>query len=73
MPSVSTNSAERIYIIVEVHYKPPDQDDLADEAPCVQIEAASYSQALVLMGNFNHLGIFWKDNIARHKQSKMFL
>ena len=40
--------------IVEVCYRPPDQEDRADEAIYRQIGAVSHSQALVLMGNFNH-------------------
>ncbi|GAB0204921.1 mitochondrial enolase superfamily member 1 [Grus japonensis] len=38
-----------------------------------QIRAASHSQALILMGDFNHPNICWRDNTARHKQSRRFL
>ncbi|GAB0177773.1 hypothetical protein GRJ2_000242600 [Grus japonensis] len=41
-------------IIAGVCYRPPDQGDQADEALYRQIEAASCSQALVLMGDFSH-------------------
>ncbi|GAB0205343.1 hypothetical protein GRJ2_002999900 [Grus japonensis] len=61
------------YIIVEVCYRPPDQEDQADEASYTQIGVASHSQALVLMGDFSHPDICWKDNTVRYKQSKRFL
>ncbi|GAB0189153.1 mitochondrial enolase superfamily member 1 [Grus japonensis] len=60
-------------IIVGVCYRPPDQGDRADEALYRQIEAASRSQALVLMGDFNNPDICWRDNTAEHKQSRKFL
>ncbi|GAB0208218.1 hypothetical protein GRJ2_003287500 [Grus japonensis] len=60
-------------IIVGVCYRPPDQGDRADEALYRQMEAASRSQALVLMGDFNHPDICWRDNAAEHKQSRKFL
>jgi len=59
--------------VVEVCYRPPDQEDRADEALYRQIGAASHSQALVLVGDFNHPDICWKDNTAGHKQSRRFL
>ncbi|GAB0204032.1 polycomb group RING finger protein 3-like [Grus japonensis] len=60
-------------IIVGVCYRPPDQGDRADEALYRQIGAASRSQALVLMGDFNHPDICWRDNAAERKQSRRFL
>ncbi|GAB0207584.1 hypothetical protein GRJ2_003224100 [Grus japonensis] len=60
-------------IIVGVCYRPPDQGDRADEAFYRQIGAASCSQALVLMGDFNHPDICWRDNAAECKQSRKFL
>ncbi|GAB0202598.1 mitochondrial enolase superfamily member 1 [Grus japonensis] len=60
-------------IIAGVCYRPPDQGDRADEALYRQIGAASCSQALVLMGDFNHPDICWRDNTAEHKQSRKFL
>ncbi|GAB0184386.1 hypothetical protein GRJ2_000903900 [Grus japonensis] len=59
--------------IVEVSYRPPNQEDRADEDLYRQIGAASCSQALVLMGDLNHPDICWKDNTAGHKQSRRFL
>ncbi|GAB0208710.1 hypothetical protein GRJ2_003336700 [Grus japonensis] len=52
---------------------PPDQEEKADEALYRQIGAASHSQALVLMGDFNHPDICWRDNTAGQKQSRRFL
>ncbi|GAB0205316.1 mitochondrial enolase superfamily member 1 [Grus japonensis] len=60
-------------IIAGVCYRPPDQGDRADEALYRQIGAASRSHALVLMGDFNHPDICWRDNAAEHKQSRKFL
>ncbi|GAB0179529.1 hypothetical protein GRJ2_000418200 [Grus japonensis] len=57
-------------IIVGVCYRPPDQGDRAAEALYRQIGAASHSQALVLMGNFNHPDVCWRDNAAELKQSR---
>jgi len=58
---------------VAVSYRPSDQDERADEALYRQIGEASRSKALVLMGDFNHLNICWRDNTAGHKQSRRFL
>ncbi|GAB0179062.1 hypothetical protein GRJ2_000371500 [Grus japonensis] len=60
-------------VIVGVCYRPPDQEDRADEALCRQMGAASGPQALVLMGDFNHPNICWRDNAAERKQSRRFL
>jgi len=51
-------------IVVGICY-PPDQEDQVDEALYRRIEATSHLQALVLMGDFSHTGICWKDNTAR--------
>ncbi|GAB0195031.1 hypothetical protein GRJ2_001968400 [Grus japonensis] len=60
-------------IIAGVCYRPPDQGDRADKALYRQTGAASCSQALVRMGDFNHPDICWRDNAAEHKQSRKFL
>ncbi|PKU26923.1 selenoprotein n [Limosa lapponica baueri] len=49
------------------------QEDQADETLYRQIGAALHSQALVLMGDFNHPDICWKDNTEGHKKSRRFL
>jgi len=59
--------------IVGVYYRPPDQEEEVDEAFYRQLKAASQSQALVLVGDFNHPDICWEDHTARHTQSRRFL
>jgi len=44
-----------------------------DETLYRQTGAASRSQPLVLMEDFNHPNICWRDNTAGHKQSRKFL
>ncbi|XP_068265463.1 ciliary microtubule associated protein 1A-like [Nyctibius grandis] len=41
---------------------PPDQGDPIDEAFILQLQEASHSQALVLLGDFNHPNICWKSS-----------
>ncbi|KAM6382481.1 uncharacterized protein FN964_001067 [Alca torda] len=60
-------------IMVGVCYRPPDQDDRADEALHRQIGAVSHSQTVVIMGDFNHPNICWKDNTVGHKKSSKSL
>jgi len=60
-------------ITVGVCYRPPDQDKRVGEALYRQIGEASRSKALVLMGDFNHPDICWRDNTAGHTQSRRFL
>jgi len=60
-------------ITVGVCYRPPDQDERADEALYRQIEEASCSKALLLMEHFNHPNICWRDNTAGHRQPRRFL
>ena len=56
-----------------VCYRLPNQEDQVDEALYKQIGAASHSQNMVLMGDFNHPDICWMDNTAVHQKSKRFL
>ena len=60
-------------ITVGVYYRPPDQEEEVDEAFYRQLQAVSQSQALVLMGDFNHPDISWEDHTARQEQSRRFL
>ena len=60
-------------ITVDVCYRPLDQEEEVYEALNRQIGAASHWQALVLMGDVNHLDICSKDNTAGHKQSRRFV
>ena len=56
--------------VVGVYYRPPDQDEEADEAFQKQLDVASHSQALVLMGDFNYPDICWISSMARHVWSR---
>ena len=58
---------------VGVYYRPPDQEEEVNEAFYKQLQAASESQALVLMGDFNHPDVSWEDHTARQAQSRRFL
>ena len=60
-------------VIVGVYYRPADQEEEVDEAFYKQLKAASQSQVLVLMENFNHPDISWEDHTARHTQSRRSL
>jgi len=58
---------------VGVYYRSPDQEEEIDEVFYRQLQAASKSQALVLMEDFNHPDIICEDHTARQAQSKRFL
>jgi len=60
-------------ITVGVYYRPPDQEEEIDEAFYRQLQTASQSQVLVLLGDFNYPDISWEDHTARHSQSRRFL
>ena len=60
-------------ILVEVWYRPPNQDEEMDEAFYEQLAEVIQSPALVLVGDFNFPHVCWKYNIAQRKQSKRFL
>ncbi|XP_065411777.1 uncharacterized protein LOC135973241 [Chrysemys picta bellii] len=60
-------------VVVGVCYRPPDQGDEVDEAFFWQLAEVARSQALVLMGDFNHPDICWESNTAVHRQSRTFL
>ena len=60
-------------IVVGFCYRLPDQEDRVDEALYKQIGAASHSQNMALIGNFNHPNICWRDNTVMHQKSKRFL
>ncbi|GAB0205646.1 hypothetical protein GRJ2_003030200 [Grus japonensis] len=60
-------------IIVDVCYRPPDQEEQVDETLYRQIGVASSLQTLILMGVFNYPNICWMDNTPEHRQSRRFL
>ncbi|CAM4677035.1 unnamed protein product [Caretta caretta] len=65
--------ATRVLSWWESCYRPPDQGDEVDEAFFRQLTEVTRSQALVLMGDFNHPDICWESNTAVHTQSRKFL
>lgn len=50
--------------------RPSHQQEKRDKAFIRRVEKASQSQALVLLCDFNHNNIYWKANVAGHKQSR---
>ena len=50
--------------VTGVCQRPPDEEEEVDEAFFRQLEKPSQSQALGLMGGFNHLSICWKGTTA---------
>lgn len=52
---------------------PSDQGEPADLVFLLQLQEASHSQALLLVGDFNHMDVCWKSNIAGCKQSRRLL
>ncbi|KAK4811169.1 hypothetical protein QYF61_019800 [Mycteria americana] len=65
--------ANKADIVVGVCYRPPNQDEEADEIFYKQLGEVSQSLALVLVGDFNLPGVYWKYNTAERKQSRRFL
>ncbi|CAM2095397.1 unnamed protein product [Caretta caretta] len=60
-------------VVVGVCYGPPDKGYKVDEAFFRQFTKVTRSQALDLMGDFNHPDICGESNIAVHRQSRKFL
>jgi len=60
-------------VIASVYYRPPDQEEEFDEAFYRQPKVASQSQALKLVGDFNHPAISWEDHTVKYVQSRRFL
>jgi len=65
--------ANKADILLGVCYRPPNQDEEADEVLYKRRAQVSQSLALVLMGDFNLPDICWKYNTAERKQSRRFL
>ena len=61
------------HLVAGVCYKPPDQEEAGDEAFLLQLQEVLCSQALVLMGDFNHLDICWDTSMVGGRQSRRFL
>ncbi|GAB0202630.1 hypothetical protein GRJ2_002728600 [Grus japonensis] len=65
--------ANKADILLGVCYRPPNQDEEADEAFYKGLAEVSQSLALVLVGDFNLPDVCWKYNTAERKQSRRFL
>jgi len=65
--------ANKADILLGVCYRPPDQNEEADEAFYKTLAEVSQSLVLVLVGDFNLPDICWKYNTAERKQSTRFL
>jgi len=62
-----------VNLVVSVYYGLPDQRESTDEAFFLQLQKASHSQALVLLGDFNHPDICWKSSTVSCRQSGKLL
>jgi len=61
------------HLVVVVCYRPPDQGEPVGEAFLLQLQEVLCAQALVLMGDFNHLDICWDTSMVGGRQSRRFL
>ncbi|PKU42862.1 hypothetical protein llap_6836 [Limosa lapponica baueri] len=59
--------------VLGVCYRPPNQDEEADEVFYKRLAKVSQSPALVLVGDFNLMDICWKYNTAESRQARRFL
>jgi len=59
--------------MVGVYYRPPNQDEEADEIFYKQLGEVSQSLPLVLVGDFELPNVCWKYNTAETKESRRFL
>ncbi|RMC14859.1 hypothetical protein DUI87_07035 [Hirundo rustica rustica] len=60
-------------ILLEVCYRPPNQEEEVDNLSYRQLGNVSGSSALVLVGDFNLPDICWELNTAEKRQSRKFL
>ncbi|PKU42080.1 rna-directed dna polymerase from mobile element jockey-like [Limosa lapponica baueri] len=60
-------------LVLGVCYRPPNQDEQADELFFKRLGEVSQSTALVLVGDFNLPDICWKYNTAESRQARRFL
>jgi len=65
--------ANKADILLGVCYRPPNQDEEADEVFYEHLAEVSQLLALVLVGDFNLTDICWKYNTVERKQSRRFL
>jgi len=62
-----------VTLLLGVYCRPPDQEEEGNAAFYTQLKVATQSQALVIMGDFNHPHVCWKDHAARHMQSRRWM
>jgi len=60
-------------LVTGVYYRSPDQGDVTDEAFLLQLQKASCSQSLALLGDFNHPEVCWKSSMTSCRQSLILL
>ena len=60
-------------LVVAVYYRLPDQGERIDEAFFLQLQVASHSQALILLGDFSHPNICRKISTMSYRHSRRFL
>ncbi|GAB0176377.1 hypothetical protein GRJ2_000102900 [Grus japonensis] len=65
--------ANKADVMVGVCYRPPNQDEEADEIVYKQLGEVSQLLALALMGDFNFPDICWKCSTAKRKLPRRFL
>ncbi|GAB0203805.1 hypothetical protein GRJ2_002846100 [Grus japonensis] len=65
--------ANKRNLVAGVYYRLPDQGEPIDEAFLLQLQEASCSQALVLLGHFNHPDICSRSSTASCRQSRRIL
>jgi len=58
---------------VDVCNRSSEEEEEFSEAFYRQLKVTSLSQALVLMADFNHPYVCWKENSSRHTESRRFL
>ena len=59
--------------MIGVYYRLLDQGEPVHEAFLLQLQEVSCSQALILLGDFNHPNICWKSSTASCRQSRRLL
>jgi len=57
-------------LVVGVCYRLPDEGEPTDKALLLQLQDASRSQSLILLGDFNHPDSCWKSSTASCRQSR---
>jgi len=65
--------ANKADIMMGICYRPPNQDEKANEIFCKQLGEVSRLLTLVLVGDFNFTDVCWGYNTVDRKQSTRFL